>query len=396
MRMVHRSRRAATIAVLLTMMFSVPTAFATDNQRLIGSHDNVGGDFPRRGECVAAGWAVDPDSPIERVTVRIRVDGATIATVLADQYRQDLVDAGIPGDGYSSFYVFMGPLGIAFDVRHSILIEGQDVQTGEWVPLDGTPQTITCTNIAGQHDGNEGIVPRADCVATGWAADFDTPTGPRARVRVLVDGNVVAETTADQFRQDVIDAGYPTDGYVGWSVGLYGKLTPGISHEVTAEVRDTHLKKVWVPVFDAPRQLTCFSTPSGGHVAAYGFAGRYAAVDCATWWEENPDGSHDVDCSIWGDGSAMTLDIAAGAHPSVAFVDTYATYCANAELPTIFTAEGSGSYLDANNLEVTFDSTRCGDIAVDAGFSSGLYGPIPTLWSDPDGDGWGTVWYPVS
>src|SRR6266545_4672315 len=109
MRTVHRSRRAVVIAVLLTMVFSVPTAFAVDNQQPIGSHDNVGGDYPRRGECVAAGWAVDPDSPIERVTVRISVDGETISTVLADQYRQDLVDAGVPGDGNSSFYVFMGP-----------------------------------------------------------------------------------------------------------------------------------------------------------------------------------------------------------------------------------------------------------------------------------------------
>jgi hypothetical protein len=382
------------IAAVMTMVFSASTALAVDTQLPIGSHDNVGGTYARRGECVAAGWAVDPDSPTDRVTVRISVDGNLLTTVLADQYRQDLVDAGVPGDGFSGFHVFMGGLGISFDVQHSILIEAQDLQTGQWTHLDGTPQNITCTNIAGQHDGNEGTVSRFDCVASGWAADFDTPTGPRARVRVIVDGKVVAETTADQFRQDVIDAGYPTDGYVGWSVDLFGRLTPGVDHSVTAEVRDTDLKKVWVPVFDAPRHITCMPT-SATPGTAYGFAGHYTATDCATWWEENPDGSHDIDCSIWGDGSAMTLDIAMGAQPRVELVDSYATFCANANLPTTFTAVGSGTFLDANNLEVTFADTFCGTVALGEGEPLGLYGPVPTLWNDPDGDGWGTVWYPA-
>jgi hypothetical protein len=212
---------------------------------------------------------------------------------------------------------------------------------------------------------------------------------------VIVDGKVVAETTADQFRQDVIDAGYPTDGYVGWSVGLYGKLAPGVAHEVTAEVRDTSLKKVWVPVFDAPRQLTCMPT-SPGPGTAHGFAGDYTATDCATWWEENPDGSHDIDCSIWGDGSAMRLDIGAGSQPRVEFVDSYATVCANAGLPTTFTAIGSGMFVDAYNLEVVFREASCGTVPFGDVEPIGLYGPTPTLWNDPDGDGWGTVWYPVT
>jgi len=396
MRTVHRSRTAVVFAAVMTMVLSVPAAFAVDNQLPNGFHDNVGGTYARRGECVAAGWAVDPDSPTLRVTVRISVDGTALTTVLADEFRQDLLDAGVSPDGFSSFHVFMGSLGITFDAQHAILVEAQDNETAEWINLGSTPQTITCTNVAGQHDGNEGTVSRPDCVASGWAADFDTPTGPRARVRVIVDGKAVAETTADQFRQDVIDAGYPTDGYVGWSVDLFGRLSPGVDHSVTAEVRDTDLKKIWVPVFDAPRHITCMPTsPTAG--TAYGFAGHYTATDCATWWEENPDGSHDINCSIWGDGSAMTLDIGMGAQPRVEFVDSYATFCANANLPTTYTAVGSGVFVDANNLEVTFSDVFCGDVAMggDVQRQMGLYGPDPTLWDDPDGDGWGTVWYPA-
>lgn len=256
MRMVHRSRSAAVIALLLTTIFSVSTAIAVEDQPPEGFHDGTDG-LARRGECTAEGWAVDPDSPSTRVTVRVSVDGAPVATALADEFRQDLLDAGVSPDGFSSFRVFLGPLGIGFDITHTILVEAQDNETGQWVALGATPRTLTCTNVAGQHDGNEGVVGRADCIATGWAADLDTPTGPRARVRVIVDGRVVAETTADQFRQDVIDAGYPTDGYVGWSVDLFGRVTPRVDHEVTAEVRDTTLKRVWVPVFNAPLHITC-------------------------------------------------------------------------------------------------------------------------------------------
>jgi len=253
----NRSRPIAVLIATMLMAFSVPTALAVDNQPPIGSHDNVGGAFPGRGECVAAGWAVDPDDPLSRVSVRISVDGDLLTTAVADQFRQDLVDAGVPGDGFSSFYVFMGPLGITFDASHSILIEAQDLQTGDWTQLDGTPNTITCTNVAASYDGNEGTVGRRDCIATGWAADFDTPNGPRVQVRIKVDGKVVAETTADGFRQDVIDAGYPTDGFVGWSVDLFGRVTPRVPHLITAEVRDTGLKKLWLAVPGGPKQLNC-------------------------------------------------------------------------------------------------------------------------------------------
>jgi hypothetical protein len=93
----------------------------------------------------------------------------------------------------------------------------------------------------------------------------------------------------------------------------------------------------------------------------------------------------------------MTLDIGMGAQPRVEFVDSYATFCANADLPTTYTAVGSGVFVDANNLAVTFRDVFCGDVAMggDVQRQMGLYGPDPTLWDDPDGDGWGTVWYPA-
>jgi hypothetical protein len=128
---------------------------------------------------------------------------------------------------------------------------------------------------------------------------------------------------------------------------------------------------------------------------ANGFTGQYTAIDCATWWQENPDGSHDVDCSIWGDGSTMTLQIGRGAKPRVELVDYHSTGCIGAGLPRVFKGIGYGAFEDPNNLAVTLPSTWCGSVRLDEAASFGLYGPEPTLWNDPDGDGWGTVWYPV-
>jgi hypothetical protein len=248
----------AVTAILLVTALAAPTAVAVENRLPDGTHDGFDLPFARRGECYANGWAVDPDDPEAAVTVQIIVDGVVVAQVEATEYRQDIVDAGIDPAGTAGFTVFMGPLGIGFDVEHTVLVKAQDPQTGEWRDLDGSPRTLTCTNVNGFHDGNEGIVAREDCIASGWALDHDSPSGPRARVRVKVDGKVVGETTASQFRQDVLDAGIG-DGFSGWSVDLFGSMTPGVEHLVTAEARDTDLKRVWLPVFGTDRHMTCLA-----------------------------------------------------------------------------------------------------------------------------------------
>lgn len=139
------------------------------------------------------------------------------------------------------------------------------------------------------------------------------------------------------------------------------------------------------------------STAVASPGTAEGYMGQYSAIDCATWWEENPDGSHDVDCSIWGDGSTMTLQIGRGAKPRVVMTDAHSTGCVNAGLPRVFTGIGYGVFEDSRNLAVNLPATWCGSVRLDEGASFGLYRDpgSRSLWNDPDGDGWGTVWSPV-
>lgn len=237
-------------------LVDTPRTITCANSAPTGTHDGFAERYAPFGHCFATGWAVDPDAPTTRLNVRISVDGIQLTTVVANVFRQDLLDAGASPDGFSSFFVYLAPLGISFDETHTVLVEAQDADTGDWFPLELTPRTLTCTNLDSNHDGNQGVVARGDCVASGWAVDQDTPNGPRVQVRVKVDGKVVAETTADAFRQDLLDLGFG-DGFHGWSVNLFGRLTPGVEHIVTVEARDTTLKRVWLPVFGTGVQLTC-------------------------------------------------------------------------------------------------------------------------------------------
>jgi hypothetical protein len=219
-----------------------------------GFHDAESG-IRAHGSCVAAGWAVDPDDRVTDINVRVLADGIEVATLVANLFRQDLQDAGVAPDGDRGIRRRLDGL-VTADVNHEIRVQAQDLQTFEWFDLSSTPRSITCTNLFGHHDGNSGVVDKASCVAAGWAFDADTPAGPRVQVRVRVDGNVVAETTANQFREDVRDAGYG-DGFSGWSVRLFGRLTPGRDHIVTTEMRDTSAKRIWVPLADTGLSMTC-------------------------------------------------------------------------------------------------------------------------------------------
>ena len=386
MNQVFRSRAAALLAGLVLAVGIAPVALAVDNQLPEGFQDGNEG-VVARGECWAAGWAVDQDAPLERVTVRISVDGSELTTVLADQFRQDLLDAGVSPDGYSSFFVYMGPLGVGFDALHTVLTEAQDVQTGEWRVLGASPRSILCTNAGGYHDGNAGVVARADCYATGWATDWDTP-GVAVAVRIKVDGKVVAQTMADELR-DSPDPGVLPDGPYGWTVDLFNHLSADVPHIITAEMRDSTLKRTWIRLFETDKSLTC---EGSSHTASHGFPGSWQSVDCAQWWEDGH-----VDCGVWGDGSELSLTIGQGDSPRIGLQDTYASWCANqGSNSTRFVASGYGTY-SGGLLTPTYTKSGCGRVGAGGFVGADLYHDPGSdmLWEDPDGDGWGIIWYRV-
>ena len=95
--------------------------------------------------CMAEGWATDPNDRSIDLNVRILSDGAEIAQTVASTYRQDLNDAGVCTGGTCSFSVNLRHL-ISLGVDHSIEVQAQDAQSGEWIDLGNTPQMLNCIN----------------------------------------------------------------------------------------------------------------------------------------------------------------------------------------------------------------------------------------------------------
>ena len=93
--------------------------------------------------CLAEGWVIDHNDPGLDLTVRILSDGVEVAQATSDLYRQDLEEAGVCPGGTCSFKVDLSGL-ISLGVDHSILVQAQDAQSGEWVDLYNTPKTLKC------------------------------------------------------------------------------------------------------------------------------------------------------------------------------------------------------------------------------------------------------------
>ena len=120
-----------------------PKSLANDTP-ITGTHDGTTSGEAVADDCYANGWAFDADSPRRDVTVRILAQRTEFTQVpievwrgSASEFREDLLAAGF-GNGTSGFTVDLRPL-IAYGVHYSILVQGSDVQTGEWFTLNSSP-----------------------------------------------------------------------------------------------------------------------------------------------------------------------------------------------------------------------------------------------------------------
>jgi len=255
-----KSLGVAAAGMLLAMSLSAaPAALGVENQAPVGFHD-VWDGVVGEPQCAAAGWAVDDDSPYTRLNVRVLADGVEVADGVADQFRQDLLDAGVSPDGYASFDIWLWGL-VEPDVAHLITVQAQDAQTAEWVDLGATPKTLTCTDVndlpTGTHDALGGQAGPNSCVAAGWAVDPDDRYAD-LNIQVLSDGAPVAIAVAGDFRIDLLEAGVSPDGYSAFNVNLWGLVAPNVAHEVTVQAQDLETG-AWVSLEQTPKTLTCNS-----------------------------------------------------------------------------------------------------------------------------------------
>jgi hypothetical protein len=103
-----------------------------------------------QANCVADGWAVDPNNVGQDVNVRVLSDGVVRAgPLLASNARGDLT--GICTSGTCGYRISLGSL-ITAGVNHTIQVQAQDLNTGAWVNLRVYntavgPRTLNCAVV---------------------------------------------------------------------------------------------------------------------------------------------------------------------------------------------------------------------------------------------------------
>ena len=152
----------------------------------------------------------------------------------------------------------------------------------------------------GYHDGMDGTVNAAGCTAFGWAVDPEDRNRD-LQVRILADENPVATTTADLLREDV---GACTGGTCGFGVNLWGLVSAGVEHLISAQAYDVETD-TWVDLSGTPKTLTCWGYPEGFH--------DYDSGDVPSWacnaggWAMDPDDpERNLTVRILADGTEVT------------------------------------------------------------------------------------------
>jgi hypothetical protein len=134
------------------------------------------------------------------------------------------------------------------------------------LPTAGPPSpalTLPPALAEGWHDGADGVVSAGGCIASGWTVDPNNRDRD-LQVRILSDGNPVTTTVAAIRREGLPGC---LGGTCGFTVKLWGLITPGAEHQITVQAYDQETT-TWVDVPGTPKSLTCWGYPDGSHDGA--------------------------------------------------------------------------------------------------------------------------------
>ncbi len=185
-----------------------------------------------------AGWGWDATEPSSPIGIDI-YDGSTLlTTVLANAFRQDLVNAGI-GNGDHGFFL-PTPVSLKNGASHAITLKA----AGTSIVLGGT-RSLTCPAPA-----FSGHIDFVDCTQiAGWAWDANQPN---AAIDVdIYDGTTLLATIpASNFRQDLLNAGIG-NGDHGFTYSTPALYT-GSTHSITVNAGGSA-----TTIAGTPATITC-------------------------------------------------------------------------------------------------------------------------------------------
>ncbi len=254
-----------------------------------GSHDGAGCD-------TISGWAWDANNPGGTVNVDIYDGSNLIATVPANMYREDLLNAvSSPSHGFS----YTTPAALKNGAGHIVNVKFSGTNT----LLSNSARTVQCTlpsNFQGRHDGQ-------GCNAIeGWAWNSNDPNGT-VNVDIYDGTTLISTIAATLYRQDLADAfGSPYHGFIYHTPA---NLKDGQSHTITVKFGATSTTLTW----NTPQAFTCGGATPSLH-------GNHDVANCNTIsgyaWDSNDDLST-VNVAIFSDGNLLVVVPAQQAYPGI-------------------------------------------------------------------------------
>jgi RHS repeat-associated protein len=208
-----------------------------------GGAPNYDGFFDVADCNVIAGWAWNANQPNTPIKLDVYDGNTLIKTVAANQFRQDLLNAGI-GNGVHGFSIAT-PASLKNGAAHTIRVKFAGTST----ELYNSPKSITCAAPASASYG--GWVDLADCnVIAGWAWDSTQPNTP---INVeIYDGNTqIAAVAANLFRQDLLKAGIG-NGYHSFVIATPASLKNGATHTIRVKYAGTSTE-----LHGSPKSVIC-------------------------------------------------------------------------------------------------------------------------------------------
>lgn len=152
------------------------------------------------GSQQAIGWAWNASCPTERVQVTARLGGEIIGELIADDFRPDLLTAGI-GDGYHAFKLSFERT-LSQEELAAVIIQANG---GAYVvPI--APNAIKVDESFANDKFNGCIDNINRHGASGWVWNESRPT-KRLEVIARLRNMIIAESKADVWRPDLAAAG---------------------------------------------------------------------------------------------------------------------------------------------------------------------------------------------
>ncbi|WP_422409247.1 MULTISPECIES: glycosyltransferase [unclassified Endozoicomonas] len=186
------------------------------------------------------GWAVKRNI-IEPVELEIIINGKKRKEIIANQFRQDLKDAGKAINGEAGFLVELNVHNFLndFNFESENIIDIIDKSNGE--RLIGSPITVKKTKIRGHVDqlNLQGM--------TGWVINDSYPEAPVC-FDLYINKKLKQTFKADQYRQDLTDSGF-NNANCGFSIDVSPFIAKDTFSKVELKLAGTDeniISKEWV------------------------------------------------------------------------------------------------------------------------------------------------------